>query len=743
MRSAYLWLLRLGFLGVVCLSQATASVPTAQTASSALNQAFQAGSRLTTVALSPDGKTLATTDNDNRVLLFDVASRQQRAALVGNTSPIIGIAFDPTGKSLAGVGEDHRVVLWNLANGSKAVTLLADRLGTNVTEVAFSPDGTTLVSIGDDPRVILWDLATGAAKGVLSGHSDVVDGIAFSPNGKLLASGSRDATAILWDPTSGEERSVVRSPDGSPMAQVAFSGDGKSLLSVRPDGGVLVWDAATGSLERTLGGANHFAQAAFSPDGKLLASVDAANRVNLWEVATGQLLLVLADPPGVPVSTLAFSGDGSVLASARGDTVRLWNTGSGGELATCSGDRGITISSAAFSPDGATLAGVSAGDRILLWDAQTGITKRVLIGQQTVISGLSFSPDGRSLASGSTDGTIGTWDVASGLERSTLSGGTGLPVGNLAYSSDGVTLASSQGSRIALWSSDSPPIERVFAGPNVISNMALSPDGKFIASGGSDAQIRLWAATGGQPQASLPGQVGGAIIGLLFSPDAGTLASLNSNNQIQLWSVPGLNLRRALTAPGNGLALAAFGGNGQTIAASVGRRASHRLEPGGGDAAAGSPGSRVRHNGSAGRGYHGRRDPDHERDPFGSGRWGADLRCGEPEHESGEPQHSSGTSTEWVEEGPPTRLEWSHRLDRESRWRGRGEWRQGRQGSVLDSGRWSVRWATGGSPRSPRLRGDRCGFQRGRKATHQRRTGQRSARLGRHHPLRNAHPSRP
>jgi WD40 repeat protein len=566
-RSGYLWVLRLGFVGAVCLTQATASVPAPLTATSALNQAFQAGSRLTTAALSPDGQTLATTGRDNRVLLFDVASGQEHAALVGSTSPITGIAFDPTGKVLVGVGEDHRIVLWNLTSGTKATTLLADRLRTNVTEVAFSPDGMTLASIGDDPRVILWDLATGATRQVLSGHGDVVNGIAFSPGGKLLASGSRDATAILWDPASGAERAVLRSPDGLPVAQVAFTSDGKNLLSVRPDGAVLLWDVATGALEKTLSsGANRFTQAAFSPDGRLLASVDDANRINLWEVATGRPLLVLADPAGVPVSELAFSADGSVLASARGDTVRLWNTGSGRQISTCFFDLGITITSVVFSPDGGTLAGVSGGNRILLWDAQSGITNRVLTGPQAVINNLAFSPDGRSLASGSMDGTIGTWDVATGFERSTLSGGTGLAISNLAYTSDGGMLASSQGSRIALWSSDSRRIEQVFAAPGVISSMALSLDGKFIASAGSDGQIRLWAATGGPPQATLPGQVGEAIVGLLFSPDSATLASFNAISQIELWSVPGLKLRRAFTASGDALALAAFGSDSQTIA---------------------------------------------------------------------------------------------------------------------------------------------------------------------------------
>ena len=94
--------------------------------------------------------------------------------------------------------------------------------------------------------VRLWDPATGELQRVLTGHTDVVEGVAFSRDGRLLAACSRDATVRLWDPATGElQRTLSHIGD---CKGIAFSPDGRLLASCGHDG-VRLWDpvAATSS----------------------------------------------------------------------------------------------------------------------------------------------------------------------------------------------------------------------------------------------------------------------------------------------------------------------------------------------------------------------------------------------------------------------------------------------------------------------------------------------------------------
>ena len=105
---------------------------------------------------------------------------------------------------------------------------------------------------------------------------------------------------------------------------------------------------------------------------------------------------------------MAFSPDGTTLASGSGSGVRLWNAENGQLKAPLQGES--YVSSVAFSPDGTTLASGS-GSGVHLWDTTSGQIKNTLQGHTDGVSSVAFSPDGTILASGSRDGTILLWDM--------------------------------------------------------------------------------------------------------------------------------------------------------------------------------------------------------------------------------------------------------------------------------------------------------------------------------------------
>ena len=339
------------------------------------------------VAFSPNGKLLASTDNDGTVRLWDPATGQPVGAPLRVTSRpnrLLGLAFSPDGNMLATASGDGTVRLWDPATGHPAGAPL--RATSGVEGVAFSPDGKLLASANLDGTVRLWDPVTSQPVGAplrATRHAGGVWGVAFSPDGNLLASADSDGTVRLWDPATGHPvgAPLRADPGGQAVYGVAFSPDGNLLASADLDGTVRLWDPATGhpvgAPLRATSGADAMNAVAFSPDGKLLASADDDGTVRLWDPATGH-------PVGAPLRAtsamggVAFSPDSKLLATADfGGTVQLWDpaveqpVGVALEHATSySGG----VPAVAFSPDGTLLASASASGAgiVRLWDPVSG-----------------------------------------------------------------------------------------------------------------------------------------------------------------------------------------------------------------------------------------------------------------------------------------------------------------------------------------------------------------------------------
>ena len=232
---------------------------------------------------------------------------------------------------------------------------------------------------------------------------------------------------------------------------------------------------------------------------------------------------------------MAFSPDGSMLASgSRDKTIRLWDTGSGQLLATLAG-HADWINGVAFSPTGHILASRSRDGTIRLWDANSGQLKAVLL---TSGYAMAFSPDGSILASGNGDGMTRLWDTDSGQLKATLEGTPSWGVISVAFSPDGSTLASGdRNDDIRLWDvARGQLLNTLYGHREDVRSVAFSPDGGTLASGSDDETIRLWDVGRGQLKAMLEGHTGSVNL-VAFSPDGSRLASRSRDGTTLLWDM--------------------------------------------------------------------------------------------------------------------------------------------------------------------------------------------------------------
>jgi WD40 repeat protein len=276
------------------------------------------------IALSPDGKILATAGVSGKIRLWNPANGEEvRGALEGHEGAVHALAFASDNKRLVSGGADRSLRLWDVTTGKELWKTEAHRGMTGT--VAIAPDGKLIASGGGDKTIRIWDASDGSEKMHLDGHRQEVFTLAYSPDGHTLASGSRDRTIMLWNTRTGKLTHHLKGHK-SWVTCLAAVPDGPAVISGGRDQTIRFWDAWNGQTYLRLGGwSGEIRDLAMTQKGKVVVSGDANGAIRFYHVGTGQELLQPWKGHGEGIAGLAVSAKGDTLASVdRDGVVFVW-----------------------------------------------------------------------------------------------------------------------------------------------------------------------------------------------------------------------------------------------------------------------------------------------------------------------------------------------------------------------------------------------------------------------------------
>ena len=446
-----------------------------------------------------------------------------------------------------------------------------------ISSVAISPDGSQIVS-GSGEQILIWKAMTGEIECELRGHSGSVLAVAFSSDGNRIVTGSGDKTVRIWSGADWKMEHVLEGHSGIVLS-VAFSLDGTHIVSGSDDKTVRVWAVDTGWLKWVLEGhSNGVNCVAFSH--RHIAS-GSGDGIRIWGAHTGRVRILTGNSVGV--NSLAFSSDGSRLASGSTSTI-IWDTHTW-EL-VCTWEESSEC--VAFSPDGHHLVSGSYG--VWIWIADTGGKHRELHGHEGSVMSVAFSRDGNRVVSASSDGTVRTWNLETQRMPEHLSHSMnnhirriwdtvrvttimepGIMeldsnhVHSLAFSPDGSCIVSASGSTLRLWRTSTAELEYVLRHSDLVNCVAFSPCGRHVVSGSWDAAVHIWSAITGKEESLFKGHSSGVSF-VTFSPCGSRVASGSHDCTLRIWNAITRTEVSVLSGHSDSVSAVAFSHDGSHVA---------------------------------------------------------------------------------------------------------------------------------------------------------------------------------
>ncbi|MBI5388740.1 MAG: protein kinase [Verrucomicrobia bacterium] len=523
---------------------------------------------------SPDSRTFAIAGKDGFIHFYDLGSSRREEA--SNLKSQISDFKSPERLTSAATPSELTATASSLPDLAERTPL---PVGAAAYRLDFDPSGQRLaVMIGGE--VQLWNLVQRMRTKTLQRPIDGVV-MGWHPDGRHLAVGFRNGELWFWDTETGEARQLWG--HAQYVSSIAFDPLGALLVTDSWDGQTLFWDAALGRLlfAHRLG-----VSCAFSADGQWLGVHYGPGGLDRARVLRSRVFRQWTSPSlkSPQLSGVDLSADGRWLVVGDGTGWGLWDLEQGKQLAFVQGTRGGHLQ---FHPNGRSVITFTS-DEVLQWALEvTGSTgdSPVPFGDPPngTTEGTGKSPSDRK-GSGLPGIPSGRLPDGTGGSPVLPTGNTGLHVGaarvlvsspgslfqDVSMSADGTLLAVAGVNRSLVVDLNERGRARTLTQGHVDSQIALSPDKRWVAVTSATGSVTVWDALTGQFQRQLLTNEHAAIA---LSPDGRVLATA-TGRECCWWESDTWQVRRRFPLSGTGemAGFATFSPDGRFFALAAGRR---------------------------------------------------------------------------------------------------------------------------------------------------------------------------
>ncbi len=448
------------------------------------------------MAISPDARTLITTDGSD-VLYLDAVTGAQRSRIETNQRWVNSVSVSADGARVLTAGSDGSVRLWTFTG--QPLTKFKAHFGP-VTSAAFIAED-RIQSKGEDGETCLWD-NQGRLIRRFDGHA--IKSVTFSPDGMRLLCVDERGTIQLQNVANGTR--ISSGPTSNEQITKLWFVNEDTGCVLRVDGSVVCWDLRAGEIlsDRSLA-PHHRGLAAIStsPDGNW--AISAGAQVVLWNINDRAMPRLLRGHNGPTLAT-AFAGNDTAVTAGWDGTVRGWDIQRARQQWSVDVSK-IEVSALAISADGNFMAtsdgGVTSREgQIRLWTLRDRADSRVLARAPAGATTMAFSPDGRRLAWGTSDGAVYVTDVFPNAAPSTLLSAHRGPVHSVCWTNQGNLWTTGEDGNLRLWdvAQARQTREAISLGASGLA-IAISPDGERLLLGCRDNSLRLISSVDRRPLA--------------------------------------------------------------------------------------------------------------------------------------------------------------------------------------------------------------------------------------------------